>query len=36
MADGVIGVAFERDVRELPVHPAVERVVKKKIRGTDN
>jgi hypothetical protein len=38
MADGVIGIAFERDVRELPVHPAVERVVKKKIRqyGADN
>jgi hypothetical protein len=37
MSDGVIGVAFEWDVRELPVHPAVERVVKKKTRqhGTD-
>src|SRR3954470_23703810 len=38
MADGVIGVAFKRDVRELPVHPAIERIVKKKIRQhrTDN
>jgi len=38
MADGVVGVAFERDIRELPVHPAIERIVKKKIRqhGTDN
>ena len=38
MADGVVGVAFERDVRELPVHPAIERIMKKKVRqhGTDN
>src|SRR4051812_35002608 len=38
MADGIIGVAFERDVRELPFHPAIERIVKKKIRqhGADN
>jgi hypothetical protein len=38
MADGVIGIAFKRDVRELPVHPAIKRIVKKKIRqhGADN
>src|SRR3954449_8666158 len=38
MADGVIGVAFDRDVREFPVHPTIKRIVKKKIRQhrTDN
>src|ERR1700712_2683992 len=38
MADRVVSVAFERDGRILPLHPEIERIVKKEIRqhGTDN
>ncbi len=28
----IISISFERDVRVFPLHPAIERVVKKKIR----
>src|SRR5207302_6257438 len=31
MADSIIGVSLERDVRVLPLHPTVERIVKKKV-----
>ena len=38
VADSVIGIALERDVRVLPLHPSIERVVKKEIRqhGADD
>ena len=38
MADRVVSVSFERDARILPLHPLVERIVKKEIRqhGTDD
>ena len=38
MADRVVSVAFERDGRILPLHPEIERIVKKEIRqhGTDD
>src|SRR5205814_3783154 len=31
MADSIIGVSLERDVRVLPLHPTIERIVKKKV-----
>src|SRR5947208_10935968 len=31
MAASIIGVSLERDVRVLPLHPTVERIVKKKV-----
>ena len=31
MADSIIGVSLERDVRVLPLHPTVEPIVKKKV-----
>jgi hypothetical protein len=34
MADCVICVTFELHVRIFPAHPAIERVVKEKIRNT--
>jgi hypothetical protein len=38
VANRIIGIALERYVREVPAHPHIERIVKKKIRqeGADD